>query len=179
MFVGLSLAKASASSFADQRLVDEFLGLSGGSMWVSFLGAILLTFIVQSSSAVIVLGISMGAVGLLTFDQVFMTVYGSYIGSSAILLVLSWAPDRSGAPGRDVPDSLQPRDGCNLCSAVSPGAMVRSTADESTTPGHSLGTTYSGAGYAERFTRPFCPSCSFCPLWRASIRDCGRQRKQK
>ena len=90
MFVGLSLAKASASSLADQRLVDEFLGLSGGSMWVSFLGAILLTFIVQSSSAVIVLGISMGAVGLLTFDQVFMTVYGSYIGSSAILLVLSW-----------------------------------------------------------------------------------------
>ena len=39
MFVGLSLAKASASSLADQRLVDEFLGLSGGSMWVSFLAA--------------------------------------------------------------------------------------------------------------------------------------------
>ena len=97
----------------------------------------------------------MGAVGLLTFDQsvhdrVWLVYRIECHPPRAIV-----APDRSDAPGRDVPDSLQPRDGCNLCSAVLPGAMVRSTADESTTPEHSLGTAYSGAGHAERFTRLF------------------------
>ena len=43
----------------------------------------------QSSSAVTVFGISLAAVGVLSVDQTIMIMYGSLIGSGAILYVLS------------------------------------------------------------------------------------------
>ena len=58
-------------------------------MMLAFLVAALLTFIVQSSSAVSVFGISLAAVGVISVDQAIMIMYGSLIGSSAIIYVLS------------------------------------------------------------------------------------------
>ena len=48
-----------------------------------------LTAIVQSSSAVSVLGISMATIGVIPVDQAIMIMYGSLIGSSVILYLLS------------------------------------------------------------------------------------------
>ena len=90
MYVGLGLVKESASSLSIQPLVDGFSELPGHSLLLSFFGAAVLSFAVQSSAAVAVFAISMGAIGVLTPDQVYVSIYGSFIGTSVTLLVLSW-----------------------------------------------------------------------------------------
>ena len=94
MFVGLALIKDSAASFSTQPWFGEFLELAARSLWISFLLAAILTFIVQSAVAVMVFGITLGAIGVLTADQVIMLIYGSAIGSSLSVLALSL--DRKG-----------------------------------------------------------------------------------
>ena len=89
MFVGLGLVKQSALSFTGHPLFDEFLGLMDGSLWFSFLVAAALSFMVQSSVAVMVLAVGMASVGVLTDDQAIMSIYGSYLGTNATLLILS------------------------------------------------------------------------------------------
>jgi phosphate:Na+ symporter len=89
MFVGLALVKDSAASFSTQPWFGEFLELAARSLWISFLLATILTFIVQSAVAVMVFGITLGAIGVLTADQVIMLIYGSAIGSSLSVLALS------------------------------------------------------------------------------------------
>ena len=62
---------------------------SGDSLVLALFVAALLTFIVQSSGAVSVFGISLAAVGVISVDQAIMIIYGSFIGSSGIIYVLS------------------------------------------------------------------------------------------
>ena len=90
LFVGLALVKDAAAPLASQPWAEQTLALSSRSLWLGFVAAAILTFVVQSSLAVIVLGISLGAIGLLGPDQLMMIVYGAHLGSSVILLVLSW-----------------------------------------------------------------------------------------
>ena len=90
MFIGLGLIKDSAALLSGQMAFDQFMEVTGNSLWISFLGAAVLTFIVQSSPAVVMFGISLGAAGVLTNDQVMMLFFGSIAGSTAILLALSW-----------------------------------------------------------------------------------------
>ena len=59
MFVGLALIKDSAASFSTQPWFGEFLELAARSLWISFLLAAILTFIVQSAVAVMVFGITL------------------------------------------------------------------------------------------------------------------------
>ena len=89
MFVGLGLVKGSAASFTGQPVFDEFLGMAGGSLWFAFLAAVALSFIVQSSVAVMVFAVGMASVGILTDDQAIMSIFGSYLGTNATLLMLS------------------------------------------------------------------------------------------
>ena len=89
MFVGLGLVKGSAASFTGQPLFDEFLEMAGGSLWFAFLAAAALSFIVQSSVAVMVFAVGMASVGVLTDDQAIMSIFGSYLGTNATLLMLS------------------------------------------------------------------------------------------
>ncbi len=91
MFVGLGLVKEAGASLATQPLFDGLSEFSGRSLMFSFLGAAVLTFLVQSSVAVVVLAVSMGAIGVLTDDHVYMSVYGSFAGSTLTLLMLSWS----------------------------------------------------------------------------------------
>ena len=93
--LGLVLVKDAAAPLAEQTWFRELLEGAGDSLVLAFLVAVLLTFTVQSSSAVTVFGISLAAVGLLSVDQAIMIMYGSVIGSGAILYVLS-----SGLTGR-------------------------------------------------------------------------------
>ena len=89
IILGLVLVKDAAAPLAEQPWFRELLEGAGDSLALAFLVAALLTFVVQSSSAVTVFGISLASVGLLSVDQAIMTIYGSLIGSGAILYVLS------------------------------------------------------------------------------------------
>ena len=62
---------------------------TGNSLLLAFLVAVFLTSIVQSASAVCVIGISMATVGVISIDQAIMIMFGSCIGSSVILYFLS------------------------------------------------------------------------------------------
>ena len=87
--LGLVLVKDAAAPLAEQPWFREMIEGTGDSLAFAFLVAALLTIAVQSSSAVTIFGISLAAVGLLSVDQTIMIMYGSLIGSSAILYALS------------------------------------------------------------------------------------------
>ena len=87
--LGLVLVKDAAAPLAGQPWFREMVEGTGDSLALAFLVAAILTFAVQSSSAVSIFGISLAAVGLLSVDQAIMIMYGSLIGSSAILYALS------------------------------------------------------------------------------------------
>ena len=89
IILGLVLLKDSAAPLAEQPWVANMVTGTGESLILAFAAAALLTAIVQSSSAVSVFGISMAAVGVISVEQTIMLIYGSYIGSSAILYLLS------------------------------------------------------------------------------------------
>ena len=89
IILGLVLLKDAAAPLAAQPWFREMLEGTGDSLAIAFLVAAVLTFIVQSSSAVSVFGISLAAVGILSVEQAIVIMYGSVIGSGAILYVLS------------------------------------------------------------------------------------------
>ena len=66
IILGLVLLKDAAAPLAGQPWFRGLLEGTGDSLALAFLVAALLTFIVQSSSAVTVFGISLAAVGLLS-----------------------------------------------------------------------------------------------------------------
>ena len=65
------------------------LKVAGVSLWVTFLGAAVLCFAVQSAAAVMVFVVGLSAVSILTTDQAIMAIYGSFAGSSMTVLALS------------------------------------------------------------------------------------------
>ena len=89
IILGLVLLKDAAAPLAQQPWFQSMLEGTGESLALAFLVAALLTCIVQSSSAVSVFGISLASVGVVSVDQAIMIIYGSCLGSSAILYLLS------------------------------------------------------------------------------------------
>ena len=89
IILGLVLLKDAAAPLAAQPWLRDMLEGTGDSLALAFLVAALLTFIVQSSSEVTVFGISLAAVGIFSVEQAIMIMYGSLIGSGAILYLLS------------------------------------------------------------------------------------------
>ena len=87
--LGLVLLKEAAAPLAQQPWFGDMLDGTGDSLVLAFLVAALLTAIVQSSSAVCVFGISMATIGVISVDQAIMLIYGSLIGASVILYLLS------------------------------------------------------------------------------------------
>ena len=62
---------------------------TGKSLAFAFLVAALLTAILQSANAVCVFGIGLASVGVISVDQTIMVIYGTCLGSSALLYLLS------------------------------------------------------------------------------------------
>ena len=89
IILGLALLKDAAAPLAEQPWFRDMLEGTGNSLALAFVVAAFLTFIVQSSSAVSVFGISLATVGVISVDQAIMIMYGSCIGSGAILYLLS------------------------------------------------------------------------------------------
>ena len=89
IILGLALLKDAAAPLAEQPGFRDMLEGTGNSLALAFLVAVFLTFIVQSSSAVSVFGISLATVGVISVDQAIMVMYGTCIGSGAIVYLLS------------------------------------------------------------------------------------------
>ena len=89
IIIGLVLLKEAAAPLAEQPWFRGMLEGTGDSLALAFMVAAFLTALVQSSSAVSVFGISLAAVGVLSVDQAVMVMYGSLIGSAAIIWLLS------------------------------------------------------------------------------------------
>lgn len=89
IILGLVLLKDAAAPLADQPWFEKMVTGTGGSLVIAFLVAVVLTAVVQSSSAVSVFGISVATIGVISVDQAIMIIYGTYIGSSVILYLLS------------------------------------------------------------------------------------------
>ena len=89
IILGLTVLKDSAAPLTEHPWVANMVTGTSESLILAFAAAALLTAIVQSSSAVAVFGISMATVGVISVEQTIMLIYGSYIGSSAILYLLS------------------------------------------------------------------------------------------
>ena len=89
VILGLVLLREAAAPLADEPWFRDMVEGTGNSLVLAFFVAALLTFIVQSSGAVSVFGISLAAVDVISVDQAIMIIYGSFIGSSAIIYALS------------------------------------------------------------------------------------------
>ena len=89
VILGLVLLKDAAAPLADEPWFRDLVEGSGESLVLAFVVGAFLTAIVQSSGAVSILGISLATIGVIPVDQAIMVIYGSYIGSSAILYLLS------------------------------------------------------------------------------------------
>ena len=89
IILGLVILKDAAAPVADQAWFRDMVEATADSLILAFAVGALLTFIVQSSSAVSVFGISLAAVAVISIDQAIMLVYGSCIGSGAVIYALS------------------------------------------------------------------------------------------
>ena len=89
LVLGLLLLKDAAAPLAQQPWFRDMLEGTGNSLVLAFLVAALLTAILQSANAVCVFGISLATVGVISVDQAIMVIYGTCLGSSAILYLLS------------------------------------------------------------------------------------------
>ena len=74
LIVSLGLIQAAAVSLAEQGLFDELLRLSGSSLWLFFLGGVLLSFIALSCGAAIIFALGLVSVGVVNDDQAMMYV---------------------------------------------------------------------------------------------------------
>lgn len=86
LFVGLSLMSASMKDFAALDGVKTFLASIGNPILLVVLGAIL-TAIIQSSSVMTSIALTMVVTGLISLDQGIYLTMGSNIGSCAVAII--------------------------------------------------------------------------------------------
>ena len=89
LILGLVLLKDAAAPLAQQSWFREMLEGTGSSLFLAFMVAALLTSILQSANAVCVFGIGLASVGIISVEQAMMVIYGSCLGSGAILYLMS------------------------------------------------------------------------------------------
>lgn len=89
LFLGVHFMKAAAKELETYFWVREFIQLSSDNYLMLILTGALLTFIIQSSSAVTVIAISLSTAGLFQADQTFVIVAGTSLGSAANIIFLS------------------------------------------------------------------------------------------
>lgn len=86
LFVGLSMMSESMASFAESDPVKRFLALFKNPLLLVFVG-MLLTAVIQSSSVMTSITITMVTTGLLTLDQGIYLTMGSNVGTCVTALI--------------------------------------------------------------------------------------------
>jgi len=89
LFLGVHFMKAAAKELETFNWVREFIQLSSENYLMLIFTGALLTFIIQSSSAVTVIAISLSTAGLFQAEQTFVIVAGTSLGSAANIILLS------------------------------------------------------------------------------------------
>ena len=86
LFVGLDMMSASMKAFAELESVKNFLALIENPILLVLIGAVF-TAIIQSSSVMTSVAITMVFTGLITLDQGIYLTMGSNIGSCAVAII--------------------------------------------------------------------------------------------
>ena len=94
LFVGLSIMSGAMSEFAAHDSVKGFLSGVRNPLLIVFLGA-LFTAIIQSSSVVTSIAITMVVAGLLSLDQGIFLTMGSNIGSCVVAIIAGLTSGRN------------------------------------------------------------------------------------
>ena len=81
LFLGLWLIKMGALPLKDLDWVHAFIRFSEGSLTIPFIAGVALTLLIQSSSMMSSLAVTMTSAGILNLDQTLMIVLGSNLGS--------------------------------------------------------------------------------------------------
>lgn len=89
LFYGLDLIKTGAAPLQEFQFVRDLLALASQSLLLGFVIGVLVTLVVQSSATVSVISVTLIGVGLLTFEQSVMIVFGASLGSGLSVLLLS------------------------------------------------------------------------------------------
>ena len=90
LIVSIGLLQAAAGSLAERGLLDEFLRLMEGSLWLFFLGGILLSLVFFSGVVAFLLALGLASTGLFNEDQLLMYAYGTFVGPTLLAVLLSW-----------------------------------------------------------------------------------------
>ena len=89
MILGLVLLKEAAAPLAQQSWFEGSIAWARDSLWLVFFVSAALTFLVQSTAVVCVIGVTLAAAGVLGATETLMLIYGSCAGSGAVVYVLS------------------------------------------------------------------------------------------
>lgn len=88
LFFGLDLIKTGAAPLQALAFVRELLAMAAESFLLAFVIGTLVTLVVQSSATVSVIAVTLISVGLLSFEQSVMIVFGASLGSGLSVLLL-------------------------------------------------------------------------------------------
>jgi len=89
LFLGLSTTQAGVAPLAEMAWFEDVLEWTHASYFLGFLVGMFLSFVVQSSLAVVILTLAFLQAGLFSLEQSIMIAYGSKLGSSLLTWVLS------------------------------------------------------------------------------------------
>ena len=87
--LGSIMLKESVAPLAGHTWFQHTLQWMSGSLFLPLVSSALLTFVMQTSTPVIMSGIGMAGAGLLSVEQVLMSYCGACLGSSLILYVMT------------------------------------------------------------------------------------------
>lgn len=88
LFLGLSTMKEAVAPLAQTEWFEELLRWTQGSYLLGFAIGAAMSFVVQSSLAIVVLTIAFQTAGLFSLAESIMVVYGANVGSSLLTFVL-------------------------------------------------------------------------------------------
>ncbi len=89
LFLGLNIMQEGVAPLAHTEWFEELLRLTHGAYLLGFAIGAALSFLVQSSLAIVVMTIAFQTAGLFSLAESIMVVYGANVGSAFLSLVLS------------------------------------------------------------------------------------------
>jgi phosphate:Na+ symporter len=89
LFLGLNTMQAGVAPLAQTEWFEGLLQWTQGNYILGFIIGAAMSFVVQSSLAIVVLTIAFQSAGLFSLAESIMVVYGANVGSSILSLVLS------------------------------------------------------------------------------------------
>jgi len=89
LFFGLFTMQSGVSPLIEMPWMQEALISSQGKYVIVFALAAIISLIIQSSMATIIIGLALTNSGLLSFEDAMMVVYGANVGSSVLTFILS------------------------------------------------------------------------------------------